>query len=135
MFQVPVYYDDSIAPVPTLHTNSTGLNEAVSNSPYQSYHFESSSSVESNSVDDPFVTNGYQSGQARPHLKLTRPIEVKPNRHLVRPNGIARGDDVDFPSFDSEFRTLYGGAQEYHVIIKLHFLSRTLLKSNFRSMG
>ena len=118
MFQVPVYYDDSIAPVPTLHTNSTGLNEAVSNSPYQSYHFESSSSVESNSVDDPFVTNGYQSGQARPHLKLTRPIEVKPNRHLVRPNGIARGSDVDFPSFDSEFRTLYGGAQEYHVIIK-----------------
>ena len=136
MLQVPVYYDDSTPPDPSLYSNSTSFNEVVSNSPYQSYHFESSSSVESNSVDDPYVTNGYQSAQARPHLKLTRPIEVKPNRHLVRPNGIARGSDVDFPSFDSEFRTLYGGAQEYHVIIKFYyFLSRTSLKSNFRSTG
>ena len=116
MFQVPVYYDDGMAPVPSPYSNSTGLNEAVSHSPFQSYQFESSTSVESNSVDDSYVTNGYQSAQARPHLKLTRPIEVKPNRHLVRPNGIARGDDVDFPSFDSEFRTLYGGTQDYHVI-------------------
>ena len=118
-----MYYDDSIAPLPSRFSNSTGLNEAFSNSPYQSYQFESSPLAESNSVDDPYVTNGYQSAQARPHLKLTRPIEVKPNRHLVRPNGIARGDDVDFPSFDSEFRTLYGGAQEYHVIILAFMLN------------
>ena len=122
MLQVPVYYDVSLAPVAASVpnrdslSNSPEITEAVSHSPYQSYHFESSSPG-SNAVENPHATTGYQyqSAQSRPHLKLTRPIEVKPNRDFVRADGVARGD-VDFPSFDSEFRTLYGGAQEYHVI-------------------
>ena len=115
MLQVPVYYDDNIAIVQNQDSlyNSPEFTNVVSDSPYQSYQFESSS-PESNAVEDPIATTGYQAAQARPHLKLTRPIEVRPNRNYLRADGVARGD-VDFPSFDSEFRTLYGGEQENQV--------------------
>ena len=66
-------------------------------------------------MEDPRATTGYQ--------KLTRPIEVRPNRNYLEAKGAARGGDVDFPSFDSEFRTLYGEVQEYHVIILAFMLN------------
>ena len=78
-----------------------------SKSPFQSYHFDASIPTDKNAVEDPRATTGYQ--------KLTRPIEVRPNRNYLEAKGAARGGDVDFPSFDSEFRTLYGKTQGYHV--------------------
>lgn len=118
MLQVPVYHASPAPSVPHVGSisNSPEFSEADSHSPYQSYKFKSSS-PESNAVEDPSANTGYdeyQSSQAQPHLKLTRPIEVKPNRDFLRADGVVHGD-VDFPSFDSEFRTLYGGAQEQHV--------------------
>ena len=140
MLQVPVYYDDvSLAPVAASVPNLDSLSNypEITEAPsYQSYHF-GSSSPGSNAVEDPRATTatGYQSAQPRQHLKLTRPIEVKPNRDFLRADGVARGD-VDFPSFDSEFRTLYGGSQGYHVggpIIYSREVSMELSPLNFRS--
>ena len=80
-------------------------------SPYQSYQLESSSPPEKNALED---HPGHETAPALQHLRLTRPVEVKRNRGFPKANGVGPRD-VDFPSFDSEFKTLYGGAREYRV--------------------